>query len=877
MVMTCNINLSKTLLAITLIFFYISADSQSVSINTSGSLPHASSILDMSDVNNKGLLIPNVALTGTSDNTSVTSPATGLMIYNTATISDVTPGYYYYTGTSWTKFTNGTYTFENGLTENASNTVKLGGSLSEHTNIDLGTAGTGYNLVYNLIGTAFYVIQDDGIDMAVFRNDGNVDFLNNISSGEYINFDGIFGSTGYGFRERAGDLEYKKNTASTWTALPNAPPGGETMWWYKPTATNYIRPQDNSNVRIYDDNQTYGFYYNGSLNQYGGYFVTSSATSPTSAVVGFSDVLGSQTYGYLGYNGNYTNALSDLSIDGTAVYGMVEDKNRTAIFGRTGRDANTAAIIGYSDVWTAGYYYCYDNATTSHSGLYSQLIVDVTKTGNQTAVKGYSKYKEGTQNRGYTIGGAFYAIGNTQDSEGIDTYASTKGVGTYSWGIRAEVDSAETVYGIQVLAGTDGVTAADQCWGLYSVARTSDGNAVLGLGSNLSSIIYSGNGDGVIGGSDAGYGVIGYHHDGTAANSYGVLGHSIPTANFFYHKEDAADGDDQSTIYAWRSCVAQNDGTDYSVTGTNEAVEGYTSYGDSWTFGVTGHFWDDNNGRSGGILGAERLGSYWGSLAYRSSTLTTYGVYANGTTTYGSGGGKNNKIGIGVGSYGDLAGAWFKGNIYGTITKGERFAQYISGKTYTNNLIVSLENNGNNERIPTYVPVSTSADIYLRGTGQLLNGKASITFDEKYKNIISDKIPVIVTVTPIGETQGIHLTSLKTSGFGVAENNSGKGNIQFTWIAVAVRKAYENPNNPKEVLSYDFDSKLDNFMFNENDLNNSGKPIWWDGKQIRFDALPEREKENKNNIDNNIIQINREKNNKMSETDKTFKENISIK
>jgi len=866
-----SLKTKRTLTLLFLVLTYFFANSQSVSINTTGNLPHSSSILDMSDVNNKGLLIPNVSLTGTNDNTTISSPANGLMIYNIASVSDVTPGYYYFNGTDWTKITNGTFSFENGLTENATNTVKLGGTLSEHTTIDFGSAGNNYNLIYNLTGTAFYVIQDDGADMAVFRNDGNVDFLNNISSGEYINFDGGFGSSGYGFRERAGDLEYKKNTSSNWTAFPDAPPGGETMWWYKPTSTNYIRPQDNSNVRIYDDNQTYGFYYNGNLNQYGGYFVTSSATSPTSAVVGFSDVLDSQTYGYLGYNGTYTNATGDLSVDGTAVYGVVEDKNRTAVFGRTERDANTSAIIGYSDVWTAGYYYCYDNATTSHSGLYSQLIVDVTKSGSQTAIKGYSKYKEGTENRGYTIGGGFYAIGNTQDSEGIDTYASTKGIGTYSWGIRAEVDSAETVYGIQVLAGTDGETAADQCWGLYSVARTSDGNAVLGLGSNLSSIIYSGEGDGIIGGSDAGYGVIGYHYDGTAANSYGVLGHSETTANYFYHNETTTT-DGQSSIKAYRESSG-NTGIAYTYGNTNQAILGINATSENYTFGIAGYSAATST-RTAGVFGKEYNYNYWGALGYYSSGGTDYGGYF---TNSADGTGKGYFSGIGIGSYGNLAGAWFKGNIYGTITKGERFAQYIDGKTYTNNLIVSLENNGNNKRIPTYVPTSMTADIYLRGTGKLTNGKATINFDKKYLNIISEKIPVIVTVTPIGETHGIHLTNIKTSGFEVAENNSGKGNILFTWIAIAVKKGYENPENPVEVLSSGYDEIINNFMFNENDLNNSAQPIWWDGEQIRYNKLPEKEKEIKKDNDNNIIQIKKEENNKKYKNNRTFKENVSNK
>lgn len=54
---------------------------------------------------NKGLLIPRIALTGSSDTVTVPLPANSLMIYNTAAVNDVFPGYYYWSTTAgrWTK------------------------------------------------------------------------------------------------------------------------------------------------------------------------------------------------------------------------------------------------------------------------------------------------------------------------------------------------------------------------------------------------------------------------------------------------------------------------------------------------------------------------------------------------------------------------------------------------------------------------------------------------------------------------------------------------------------------------------------------------------------------------------------------------------
>ncbi|MBK6966765.1 MAG: hypothetical protein IPH20_23415 [Bacteroidales bacterium] len=81
-----------------------------VAINTDGSDPDNSAMLDVKSID-KGLLIPRVALTGTMDVATIASPATSLLIYNTATAGtppdNVTPGYYYWNGTAWATLANG--------------------------------------------------------------------------------------------------------------------------------------------------------------------------------------------------------------------------------------------------------------------------------------------------------------------------------------------------------------------------------------------------------------------------------------------------------------------------------------------------------------------------------------------------------------------------------------------------------------------------------------------------------------------------------------------------------------------------------------------------------------------------------------------------
>jgi hypothetical protein len=62
------------------------------------------------DATNKGFLPPRVTLTGTADASTISTPATGLLVYNTATSgtspSNVTPGFYYYDGAKWQRIIN---------------------------------------------------------------------------------------------------------------------------------------------------------------------------------------------------------------------------------------------------------------------------------------------------------------------------------------------------------------------------------------------------------------------------------------------------------------------------------------------------------------------------------------------------------------------------------------------------------------------------------------------------------------------------------------------------------------------------------------------------------------------------------------------------
>ena len=90
------------------------AYAQNVAINADASLPNSSAMLDVKSTN-KGLLIPRVALAGTADVTTVPSPATSLMVYNTSAAGTgttaVVPGYYYWNGSAWVRLVSSTTTY----------------------------------------------------------------------------------------------------------------------------------------------------------------------------------------------------------------------------------------------------------------------------------------------------------------------------------------------------------------------------------------------------------------------------------------------------------------------------------------------------------------------------------------------------------------------------------------------------------------------------------------------------------------------------------------------------------------------------------------------------------------------------------------------
>lgn len=326
-------------------------------------------------------------------------------------------------------------------------------------------------------------------------------------------------------------------------------------------------------------------------------------------------------------------------------------------------------------------------------------------------------------------------------------------------------------------------------------------------------------------------------------NGTGIGVNAAPSTTYqayVYRQQLTANGDGQATIYGYRTRDSQNDGTAYSTFAVNSGVQGYSFWGDLYTFGVSGHNYNDYT-RCGGVLGADNAGTYWGSLGYKSSASLTYGVY--GSAAYANGGGRMSygiRTGIGGGFYGDLMGGWVRGDIMGLTTMGSMFAAYNIGNTFTTGFHADLVKT-NGTVTPAYAVTSTKVKVYEDGSSQLVNGTMHVDFPADYAALIKGNGKPTVTVSAMGQCNGLYIVSIDETGFTVAELNGGSSSVEFSWIAVGTRVDGANASVPSELTNPEFSTHMENTMNNEGNTEQSGAPLYWNGTTIEYGQAPVKE------------------------------------
>ncbi len=112
----------------------------------SPNLPNADAILELESIN-KGLLYPRVTLDSSALSAPLTNHVEGMVVYNTATIKDVTPGFYANNGTRWNRLI--TTDDENNLSNILKHLEDMGLLNYDHTDVINGYYNTTGSFVNN--------------------------------------------------------------------------------------------------------------------------------------------------------------------------------------------------------------------------------------------------------------------------------------------------------------------------------------------------------------------------------------------------------------------------------------------------------------------------------------------------------------------------------------------------------------------------------------------------------------------------------------------------------------------------------------------------------------------------------------------------------
>jgi len=213
---------------------------QSAGINTDGSIPHASSILDIKSTN-KGLLIPRMT---SAQRIAISTPAIGLTVFDTNSNS-----FWYYGGTSWINLAPGwsltgnagTYPAQFiGTTDYSPVIIKCDNELSGQIGVYSWNTSWGYEgLMHNTDGEFNTAIGDQALlsntggsynsALGVFALGSNTTGLDNTAIGAVclaLNTTGIF-NTAIGYSAMYYNTTGARNTASGTRALEQNTTGSD--------------------------------------------------------------------------------------------------------------------------------------------------------------------------------------------------------------------------------------------------------------------------------------------------------------------------------------------------------------------------------------------------------------------------------------------------------------------------------------------------------------------------------------------------------------------------------------------------------------------------------------------------------------------------
>lgn len=410
-----NIYMKKYIMMAVILLGY-TANSQ-IGIGTT--TPEASSALDVSS-SDKGFLTPRIALTGSTDVTTIAAPATGLLIYNTATAgtapNTVVPGYYYWNGTKWATLDNGATAANSWNTTGNSSTTAGTNFIGTTDNTDVVLKRN--NIVSGFIGSTNTAFGNSGLSLAA-TGTGNTAIGSNALTA--VTTGG--GNTAIGYNTLSKNTA-PYNTAIGNTALYNTTSGDSN------TAVGNMAMTDNTTGRM---GTALGFQ---ALN----HNTTASYNTAMGGNAGFSNITGTYNAA-VGYQSLYNSSAgnNNVAIGSGALFSLQDpagtnSHNNVAIGTNVGMDlfmGSNNILIG-ANVMSAAPGGIGSNilnigsniyGTNVNNGGYANIGINTANPGNALEVRSSAANTSGLRLTNFPNAGM---LGTNSQGDIIETFSAIK-------------------------------------------------------------------------------------------------------------------------------------------------------------------------------------------------------------------------------------------------------------------------------------------------------------------------------------------------------------------------------------------------------------------------------------------------------------------
>ncbi|HLP65864.1 hypothetical protein [Flavobacterium sp.] len=772
--------------------------------------PDLSSSLDINS-NNTGVLIPRVALTMTTSSSPVTAPVESLLVYNTSTINDVVPGFYFWDGSIWRKLASGASVMaQNGLNinttaPNASITspyVELGGNLIRNSTVTHGA----FNMIYDITGSGNFRINHSTLTAS---NQATYPFgVSRLGTTEFT-----IGS----------DASYAYN--QSWNAKPLVinSQGNNTI----------LNPNTNNvGIGLFNPTNKFDLSFGARSGVHGiglPFYATGNVLSGSSGFE-FRHSNGTQGIG-LGYNTIYatgTNTDQELGLASRGIGNLnfwtnsIQRMTVSGITGNVGVGVTNPAYgleinstFGYGN-GTAGAYRSRtetkDNAgqMSSQSGFF-ETNVPVNYPAGATSWWHLidTRHSNPANNYSMQIAGSFFdqELWFRKTNNSAATPWSRLLTSTSGW---TTLGNSGTNAGTNFVGTIDAVDFVTRTWNAERMRVTATGNVGIGIagptqrldvqggnarinnvfvgdvghGANWSGFAHqfqaNTTGYSLLSSSDGSYtlinkqntggGYIGFrvaNADVAVINNFGNMG--VGTTAPIARLHAVADADNLPVIYGVNSNTSTGTAS-YGVRGES----GSTGLGSAGVSGVSTNSGQNEIGVVGdySLWGASVFGLGWAAAYTDMPTTRDFGVFgtvnfSTGTGVYGRN--TNTTLGSAYGMYS-------VGNFAATGAKSASVPT-----TKGNQLVYCTES-----------PELWFEDI---GGAKLVNGSIHIDLDSMFLETIfvNDEHPLRIFIQDEGESNGlIVIKDEDNKGFTVKEKNNGSSSIPFSYRIMGKRRFYQN-------------------------------------------------------------------------------------